>query len=136
MQTLPAESSGPQIFNYGRPNPAIACRIHNRVAKPTDAVVTAAAKTAARINIHPTPSLNDSTEGAFWLTDVVSNFTSACCTSRRPIATHQGKLTARRLVITFVPTTGRKLEESPQVERAVDRAARNAATPSWQPPWN
>jgi hypothetical protein len=27
-----------------------------------------------------------------------------------PMATHQGKLTARRLVITFVATTGRKLE--------------------------
>src|SRR3984957_7646211 len=26
-----------------------------------------------------------------------------------PVATHKGKLTARRLVITFVPTTGRKL---------------------------
>ena len=26
-----------------------------------------------------------------------------------PVATHQGELTARRLVITFVPTTGRKL---------------------------
>jgi hypothetical protein len=26
-----------------------------------------------------------------------------------PMATHRGKLTARRLVITFVPTTGRKL---------------------------
>jgi len=26
-----------------------------------------------------------------------------------PVTTHQGELTARRLVITFVPTTGRKL---------------------------
>src|ERR1700730_8178531 len=28
------------------------------------------------------------------------------------MATHKGKLTARRLVITFVPTTGGKLEDS------------------------
>jgi hypothetical protein len=31
-----------------------------------------------------------------------------------PAATHSGTLTARRLVITFVPTTGRKLEDDPK----------------------
>ena len=28
-----------------------------------------------------------------------------------PVATHKGELTGRRLVITFVPTTSRKLQE-------------------------
>jgi hypothetical protein len=46
---------------------------------------------------------------------MVSNFTSACCTSGWPVATHRGVFTARRLVITFVLTPGRKLEQRPQV---------------------
>jgi hypothetical protein len=57
-------------------------------------------------------------------------YQSGCCTSGLAVATHKGKLTARRLVITFVPTAGWKLEEWPQIERAVGRVARNTATPS------
>jgi hypothetical protein len=33
-----------------------------------------------------------------------------CARPSGPLATHKGELTARRLVITFVPTTSRKLE--------------------------
>ena len=43
------------------------------------------------------------------------------------VATDQGELTARRLVITVVPTT-LEMEMIPSRVR-VDRAARNAATP-------
>jgi hypothetical protein len=43
---------------------------------------------------------------------LMSHCTPACCASRLAVATHQGELTARRLVITFVPTTGWKLEDS------------------------
>jgi Adenylate and Guanylate cyclase catalytic domain len=39
-----------------------------------------------------------------------------------PVTTDQGKLTARRLVITFVPTTGRKLEDSRRADAVTHRA--------------
>jgi hypothetical protein len=43
----------------------------------------------------------------FCAQDYDDPFTSAWCMSVWPVATHKGKLTARRLVITFVPTAFR-----------------------------